>query len=227
VVSCQLDDADGRLVHWIPAHTAAADIGKKVCSDGCIVSEDLWCANQMVDLLAKDAAALVRRSHHERSFLLDREKQLRELAVFMGLLTYAANHFVRPDGVTIRDSTAVRPFRKRRQKRSSCMRVAPVLDGVAANAAPKAKGRPLRSRFVFYGLARPSSMESRVKATQVARLRLLGDERELRKEASFQEWWQESRSQSMKPRDIALPTAHERMSALRQRVTAKSAVVQG
>jgi len=70
-------------------------------------------------------------------------------------------------------------------------------------------------------------MESRVKATQVARLRLLGDEREVRKEASFQEWWQESRSQSMKPRDLTLPTAHERMNALKQRVAAKNAAVQG
>ena len=168
VVFSQLDDTQGEVVYSIPAHAAASDIGKKVCSDGCIVSEDMWCANQMVDLLAKDAAALVRRSHHERSFLLDREKQLRELAVFMGRLTHAAKHFVRPDGVTIRDSTAVRSFSKKRQKRSSCMRVAPVLDGVAANAAPKAKGRPLRSRFVFYGLARPSPLEGRVKATRFA-----------------------------------------------------------
>ena len=44
---------------------------------------------------------------------------------------------------------------------------------------------------------------------------------EVQQEASFQEWWRESRSHSMKPAVGA--SATERMNALRQRVAARSA----
>ena len=54
-ISLQLEGTP-EVVQWIPAHTSKASIGEKLCSDGEIVSEEYWCSNQMVDLLAKDAA---------------------------------------------------------------------------------------------------------------------------------------------------------------------------
>ena len=79
----------------------------------------------MADLLANDGAMLARRSADARTFLHEREKQLRELARFMFLLTFVANNFSRADGVVIRDPVAVQSVRKRRQKQSVPKNVAP------------------------------------------------------------------------------------------------------
>ena len=45
---------------------------------------------------------------------------------------------------------------------------------------------------------------------------------EARKEADFQHWWRESRSQLLRPRVPGALSATERMNALRQRVAARS-----
>ena len=48
------------MVQWIPAHTSRDRIDEVSCSDGTVVTEAMWCANQMADLLAKQAAESVR-----------------------------------------------------------------------------------------------------------------------------------------------------------------------
>ena len=55
-----LVDEGEQWVHWIPAHTSEASIDSAVCSDGSVVDEIKWHANQMADLLAKDAAEAAR-----------------------------------------------------------------------------------------------------------------------------------------------------------------------
>ena len=177
----------------------------------------------MVALLAKDGAVRARRSARERTFLLGREKQLRELARFMGQLTFAANNYSRSDGVVLRDSTAVKSFRKRRPKQSSPKKVVPAKAEETAKLVSKQKCRPLRSRFVFYGLSRPSHMScvGKLNTRRFVERRSMGIEWERRDEASFMEWWRESRSHSLKPRDLALPTAQQRTQDLLQRLRSR------
>lgn len=45
------------------------------------------CANQIVDMLCKDVAEIVRRSSAERRYLKNREEELKELLVWLGRLT--------------------------------------------------------------------------------------------------------------------------------------------
>ncbi len=45
-----------------------------------------------------------------------------------------------------------------------------------------------------------------------------------RQEASFRDWWRESRSQSLQPRSGGAPSARERLDALRARVAARGMV---
>ncbi len=90
-------------VHWMPAHTRKSSIGCVHCSDGSIVDDIKWCSNQIVDLLAKDAAEGNRVPPAFRASFLFRESQLRDLVVYLGRLTHAANSFQGPEGV-VRDS---------------------------------------------------------------------------------------------------------------------------
>ena len=99
----------------MPAHTGHSSIGQKECSDGTFVSEIMWSANQIADLLAKKAAESVRICSSQRKWLLDRERQLQELLLFLGRLTCVANAFELPDGTVVRDSTAVKACHRLRK----------------------------------------------------------------------------------------------------------------
>ena len=66
----------------------------------------MWCANQICDWLAKDAAATVCVSAYSRGKLDNRHKQLKELLMYLGRLTLVANGLVISDGTKVRDSTA-------------------------------------------------------------------------------------------------------------------------
>ena len=65
-IASQLDDGPAGLIRLMPAHTAASSTGKVFASDGCPITEVMWSANQMVDMLAKDGAELVRYLPSER-----------------------------------------------------------------------------------------------------------------------------------------------------------------
>ena len=60
VLHVGLDHGDeaGRVV-WMPAHTARSRVGEVKCGDGSAVTEHMWAANQLADLLAKEGAGLV------------------------------------------------------------------------------------------------------------------------------------------------------------------------
>ena len=101
----------------MPAHTNEDAIGRKQCSDGSVITDTMWHSNQLVDLMAKHAAESARLSKQDRVWLIHRERQLRELCVFLGRLTHAANNHVLPDGKVVRDSEGTRrnaKFKKRR-----------------------------------------------------------------------------------------------------------------
>jgi len=59
----------GDNVQWMPAHGSQDQIGQKVCSDGAVVDDSRRAANQIVDLLAKEAADTVRILAEARRWL--------------------------------------------------------------------------------------------------------------------------------------------------------------
>ena len=213
-------DEGEQWVHWIPAHTSEASIDSAVCSDGSVVDETKWCANKMVDHLAKDAAETVRVPVQVRSRLLHRELQLREFSIYLGKLTHAANSFQGPDGV-VRDSDSKRPQgRKVNKTRSSTKSVRPKsFVGVVRRAASKTGTKSswcmpascTRMHSKRHSLTAANALRSaRAKAAIDARL-----------EASFVESWRERRAATLKPSEG--PSASERMNALKQRIAARNA----
>ena len=95
------------IVHWIPAHTSLEQVGRLLCSDGTVLTDTMKCANEMVDHLAKQAAETIAITAGMRARLKGRYAQARELAVFVGQLTYAAGHCDRGDGKHCRDSVGM------------------------------------------------------------------------------------------------------------------------
>ena len=108
MVRAQFDELPD-CVQWMPAHASESSVGQLACSDGTMVSHDMWCSNQICDMLAKQAAASVRVPTSCSNSLLHRQKQLRELLHYLGHLTLAANGVVLPDGTVVRDSQPPRP----------------------------------------------------------------------------------------------------------------------
>lgn len=104
------------LVQWMPAHSSETSVRWLACSDGTFVDHDMWCANQVCDMFAKQAANSVRVPRSNRNQLLHRQKQLRELLMYLGRVTYAANRFSRADGVVVRDSTANQALESKRRR---------------------------------------------------------------------------------------------------------------
>ena len=108
VIHAALDDgASANTMVWLPAHTSQDRVGEAQCSDGLVLSYDMWQANRMVDLLAKEAAERVRQPPATRKWIKSHFKRLRDVAVFVGQLTYEAGAHVSPDGTVVRDSVGV------------------------------------------------------------------------------------------------------------------------
>ena len=233
VVWSQLE-GDADFVQWMPAHMPESSIGSATCSDGVLMSEEMWCANQIVDQLAKDAAESARLPSASRSWLASREEQLKELAIFMGRLTFAANSHLLPDGTKIRDSQAVKSFRrvakhsgafqgKRREGTGSSKATSCQHGFVRANGS-WCKPRYHRSSPSVQNCKPSLHGVSVFHGASAARRALKG--LQLRQEAAFQDWWRESRSQSMKPKGADAPTGKERLQALKARVAARQAASQ-
>ena len=194
VISSQLDDS-AEIVHWMPAHTTEASIGSVKCSNGQILDEELWHANQLVDFLAKEGAELVRLSPSVRRNLLFREQQILELVIFLGKLTHAANSFVRADGVICRDSEGVQRKHKRRKRvvkptRSACVGK-PVRKKVPKESVPF---EWLEAWSKACNRAHGSVTHAPTKATSIKRAKA---NITVRQDAAFCEWWREGRSHYM------------------------------
>ena len=156
-----------------------------------------------------------------RSWLSCTEAQLTELVCFIGKLTHAANSWVDTEGNKRRDSDAA-PKRKRRGVRaprkvkverssaSSANRTKSPVPGEWLHAWLRSRGRG--------GCERASPQHRPSKQALVRRSVVCFTERQ---EASFQDWWRESCSQRLQPRDPSLPSASQRLEALKLRLTAK------
>jgi len=216
VVRAQVDDIPD-AVQWMPAHVSESSVGHVKASVGR-VTHDMWCANQICDILCKESAESVRVPEATRVQLTSRRKQLGELLVYLAHLTVAANGLKLPDGSFLRDSTAVKSFRIKRGI------VLPGRGVVKQTAPTHAKfhwsvgfrRRATRQRGAPAPKPRKSCNASR-----------LIEGVEARKEADFQHWWRESRSQSLRPRDPEALTAHDRREALRLRLASRGVFSKG
>ena len=119
------DTAGPMQVVWMPAHTAAHDVGVRVKSDGTLLTAVDRRANDLADKLAKAAAAGRRFQEEVRRRLREEADQVTEMAVWLARVTVHANRFPVGPRETVRDSlAAVRGARSKknagRGQRGSC-----------------------------------------------------------------------------------------------------------
>ena len=204
-IALQLDDSRQGLVQWMPAHTVASSFGHRITSAGEIITETMWCANQIADLLAKDGAEAVRYGSDQRQWFVRWETQLKELAIFLGKLTYIANAFPFADGTKLRDSNAVKS--KRRPRASERVgKPGPLVKPIVGRVCAP----PKRAHNQHASSDGRRAKISKAKALHEAEL-----------EASFFDAWRQERAQSLKA--SCGPSASERLNALRQRIAARGA----
>jgi len=220
----QLEECEPGVVQWMPAHTPESSIGFRETSAGDCITDHMWCANQIVDLLAKDGAESMRYSVRDREWFTGWEKQLKELAIFLGRLTCIANAYPCTDGSKLRDSEAIRSKR------------GPKLLGTIGRSKPKgsfakpsssvsAATHKVRGKRVSkggrWGKDPPwctISSSSTSKKGQVAKAHTA---LEANLDVSFLDAWREGRARCLRP--SCGPSADSRMDALRQRIAAKVA----
>ena len=109
---CQLTE-QGLLV-WMPAHQSTAAIGNRALSNGDKLSVVDWRANQLVDALAKQAAAQRQAPMAITRLLASARAATKHAAALLGRVTHAANNcaleIVQEDGTrvlrTCRDSAS-------------------------------------------------------------------------------------------------------------------------
>jgi hypothetical protein len=200
-----------------------------MCSDGLPVCAIRWASNQLVDLMAKSAAESVRVSPSVREWLEARDAQLMELLVYIGKLTFEANHLIGPDGKPIRDAEA---FPKRGPKKG-CKKKSKPCEPVVINKG-KSKATKVSDDWISAWskscersrrLSQPACSNDGIDriSTRHPSAKSMQTSISVRQEASFQEWWRESRSHSLMPRDLNAPSGKDRLAALKARVVAKSA----
>ena len=204
-------------VVWVPAHISEARIGEVFCGDGTPITKDMWLGNKLVDELAKRGAHATKAPQDVVRRVVARQLQAQELAIFVGQVNALANAWPGADGKIRRDSTGmpqgVRRGNKRQRRASSgvgkgrggggvATPVAVVLPRVDATAWP----RPPPT---------PSPMVARARSLREAAARA-----EAQSEASFSEWWRQSRDLRMSQTPGAGSqrlSASERLDALRRR----------
>ena len=155
------------------------------------------------------------------------ERQLRELCVFLGRLTHAANNHVLPDGKVVRDSDGSRRMRSKPKKpRVVLPRGFPGKPAHPSFQASQLGTSPMRP---VPGSAPSEWMDSWRRSCSHVKTNCNGNSGPTRvkralapvtaeQEAAFEVWWREGRSHAMRPRDPAAPTAAERLEALRGKI---------
>ena len=119
-----------QLVLWMPAHTCKASVGGMRCSDGTPLTHTMRCANDIADVLAKEAASSIAMSPGMRAQLKERLLHACDLARFVGRVTFAAGH-CKQDGFICRDSVGFDVASARRRRTPRQKRVGKVTKAVA------------------------------------------------------------------------------------------------
>ena len=185
------------IVCWMRAHTCRDRIHEARCSDGTVMSLDMWSANQVADFLAKEAAASVQVLPATLCWIKCRTTQLKELAIFVGRLTFAANNYKLPGGRVIRDSEAFgqRLFRAKRTPRSQAAaqctgQPAAAFKVVCPVPAPKQSND---SMWSLGARARSLSVPS-ASSTARIRMRVAEEAADCKSKEAFETWWRENRA---------------------------------
>ena len=119
------EGAQAETIQWMPAHTSASSVDAARCSDGTVLSETMRCANAIVDLLAKQATDAIAISQRMREGLEARFAKAKDLAIFVGRLTFAAGAHRDCEGVLCRDSVGFDAAIARGGRKPKPTRVAP------------------------------------------------------------------------------------------------------
>ena len=159
---------------------------------------------------------------------------MKQLLIYLGQLTFEANHHQSLGGV-MRDSEATRPKRKvkKHKVKKKMASGASVTRRSASGVQSVSAFRPVRKRVCGYIDIRISASASASAKRHKASSKRVLEVLEARREHAFQLSWREerdrriSRDQSMQPGPPEAPTAKQRIEALRQRVVARAANVQG
>ncbi len=218
-------EGNTKAMQWMPAHTSAASIGCVSCSDGCIVDEVRWSSNQIVDILAKEAAEQNRVPARFGNELLKCEARLKELLIYLGRLTNEANGHETADGV-IRDSDPLAPkFRPKRKGRAKCGKTRGGTPGRSDRAVASSRGRGgLSSQIWQMPSPKPCGVRKSHPNAQTQKKRVLASSklRDTESEYLFAEWWRERREQVLRPPSSGRQSACERIAALKVRILTKN-----
>ena len=192
VIKSQLDDM-GEVVHWIPAHTAESSIGSSKCSNGQVVDDEMWHANQLVDEMAKFGAESVRLPLAARTKILRREAQILELVIFVGKLTHAANSCIGADGKAHRDSEADKRKRSRPKAKVGKIVQCPLKVPRTRRTRVAAPHEWLVQWQRLCRIRMAASGDS-VPVTRAARLKSVKAGITSRQHEAFDAWWRDSRA---------------------------------
>ena len=200
---------------WMPSHTSRATVGVTLRSDGSLVTNIDWRANRLVDVLARRAANRQRVPQATRDLLSLARETVEYYAARTGAATKAANTFTqtafRDDGTTYlakhRDAEPPPPKRGRARSKPEKRRLAASSAGQNPAAAPPTQ--PHRAEGKKTALT---------KTNDTVQLRRLAQE------ACFLATWHQDMACKLQRRapDPHTPTAGERLSAMRDRIRAKS-----
>ena len=111
------DAGESTPVIWMPAHTAAWQVGSALRSDGVPLTQENRDANEAADKFAKQSARGRRVTEGIRASILESASEVRDMAVWIARVTLEANAFKGPDGACLRDSQADRALRRKRLPR--------------------------------------------------------------------------------------------------------------
>ena len=225
LVHANLDYGDrSNILVWMPAHLSAVRVGQATCSDGTAVSEEMWAANQLADLLAKDAASSVQIDDATRRMLRERFHRAKQLVVFVGQLTYAANHHIGPGGTIMRDSMGIdgrRRYKTEMRKPTVPAHRTPAT--ASASSASLAANEAWMKDFVYPPSDGADARRGRVPsvaAKRVAKAKAAEVAAGARSENAFYTWWREERDArlALSTQRSNGPSGSARLEALRARV---------
>ena len=126
----------GRVV-WMPAHTTRDRIGEAKCGDGSTVTEHMWAANQLADLLAKKGAYLAAHPPDVICDLEGKAKLCKQVAMYVGQLAHEANQHRTHDGGSCADAQKLEVCVARKRALRKQLGKEEVVGGVGGGAKVK------------------------------------------------------------------------------------------
>ena len=188
----------------LPAHIPEARIGEVLCGNGTPITRDMWLGNKLVDELAKLGAQAIKAPQDVVRKVVARQRQAQELAVFVGQVKALANAWPGIDGKPQRDSTGMPQGARRGKKRR---RRACIEAGAWHRGAAEGERYRVAQTFTHSFACGSSCPQPQGRA-------------EGQSEASFSEWWRQSRDLRMSQTPVDRSRrlgASERLDALRRR----------